>query len=190
MKILVAEDNSVSRLVLSSALQKLGHEVVLVSGGKEAWEALQREHYPILICAWQMPEFDGLQLCRMVRNAQRRYTYIILVTAKSGKANHLEAMEAGVDDFIPKPFDRELLAARLRVAERILALLSQVKALTGLLPICSYCKKVRDDHDYWQQVEEYVQDRSEAQFSHGICPECFEEQVKPQLAALASQSGP
>ncbi|MBI4641265.1 MAG: response regulator, partial [Candidatus Tectomicrobia bacterium] len=85
------------------------------------------------------------------------------------------------DDFITKPFDEDQLAARLRVAERILGLQEEVKQLEGLLPICSYCKKIRDESDTWVQIEHYIATRTDAFFSHGICPECLETRVKPEL---------
>ena len=136
---------------------------------------------PLIISDWMMPDLDGLALTRMVRDRQSSYSYVLLLTALGGKASYLEGIDAGVDDFITKPFDAEQLAARIRVAERILGLLSEVKSLAGMLPIYSYCKKIRDDQNYWQQVEVYVMQRSEAKFSHGICPHCYEEQVLPQL---------
>src|SRR5438477_315226 len=82
-------------------------------------------------------------------------------------------MRAGADDFLPKPVDEEVLATRLAVAERILGLQSQVKQLVGLLPICAVCKKVRDDQNYWQQVEAYIGKRTDARFTHSYCPDCF-----------------
>lgn len=144
MQILIAEDDTVSRLVLSATLKKMGHEVKATSSGGEAWAALNEMHYPLLISDWMMPDIDGLELCRRVRTLHdegRRgapYTYVILLTALGGKTNYLGAMDAGADDFITKPFDVDQLAARLRVAERILALhqtlrdQALVDALTGL----------------------------------------------------------
>ncbi|PQV62550.1 response regulator receiver modulated diguanylate cyclase [Abditibacterium utsteinense] len=144
MQILIAEDDAVSRLVLSATLKKMGHEVKTTSSGGEAWAALNEMHCPLLISDWMMPDIDGLELCRRVRalhDEGRRgapYTYIILLTALAGKTNYLGAMDAGADDFITKPFDADQLAARLRVAERILALhqslrdQARIDALTGL----------------------------------------------------------
>jgi PleD family two-component response regulator len=97
-----------------------------------------------------------------------------LLTILGGKTNYLEAMNAGADDFITKPFDSEQLAARLHVAERILGLRKHVTQLEGLLPICACCKKIRDEQSHWQQIETYVEQHSQARFSHSICPECAE----------------
>jgi sigma-B regulation protein RsbU (phosphoserine phosphatase) len=131
---------------------------------------------------------DGLDLCRLVRAENRaRYTYIILLTMLEGKGCYLEGMKAGADDFITKPFDEEQLAARLRVAERIVSLQTEVKQFQGLLPICSYCKKIRDGANHWVQMEEYLARRTEAEFSHGICAECYSSCVQPQLDTLSAR---
>lgn len=123
MKILIAEDDTTSRLLFAATLRKLGHTVTGVENGHKAWEAWRGEGHPLLISDWMMPDMDGLQLCRMIRaEPSLQYTYIILLTALDSKGNYLEGMNAGADDFITKPFDEEHLAARLRVADRILAL--------------------------------------------------------------------
>ena len=185
MKILIAEDDRVSRIVLSELLSKSGHEVTAVENGQFAWDLYSSEPVPILISDWMMPVMDGLQLCRKIRAEKRAsYTYIILLTALSGKANYLEGMEAGADDFVVKPFDADELQARLRAAERILALQQEVRQLRGLLPICSYCKKIRDDRNIWTQLEQYVTEHSGALFSHSLCPDCYDREMKPQLDKL------
>ncbi|MCI0421466.1 MAG: response regulator transcription factor [Acidobacteria bacterium] len=185
MKILIAEDDLVSRIVLSELLNKHGHDVTAVENGRLAWDLYSKQHAPLLISDWMMPEMDGLELCRKVRAEKRSsYTYIILLTALSGKANYLEGMEAGADDFVVKPFDADELQARLRVAERILTLQQEVRQLRGLLPICSYCKKIRDDRNIWTQLEQYVTEHSEVLFSHSLCPECYDKEMKPQLDKL------
>jgi DNA-binding response OmpR family regulator len=93
-------------------------------------------------------------------------------------------MNAGADDFVTKPCDLVELSVRLRVAGRILALQSEVQQLEGLLPICPNCKRILNEKNEWQQVETYITRRTDAQFSHGICPECYESIMKPQLEAL------
>ena len=174
MNILIADDDSTSRIVLSATLKKLGHEVTVAKSGDEALAVFDKVNVPILISDMVMPGLDGLELCRRVRTLNRpRYTYIILLTSVGGKHGFLVGMKAGADDFINKPFDEDQLAARLGVAERILSLQTEVKQLSGLLPICSYCKKVRDDQNYWQQVESYIAERTDAKFTHSYCPDCM-----------------
>lgn len=203
MKILVAEDDLASRRVLETTLQKWGYDVVSVSDGAEAWAILSSEGAPPLaILDWMMPELDGIELCRRVREVIQRPTYIILLTARGSKEDIVVGLQSGADDYITKPFDREELRARLQVGVRIVMLqmelaervaqlqeaLARVKQLQGLLPICSYCKKIRDDQNYWIQVEQYIAAHSDAQFSHGICPECYRRYVQPELDALRQQS--
>lgn len=123
MKILIAEDDTTSRLVFGATLRKLGYEVTAVENGQKAWNAWKQNEHSLLISDWMMPDINGLELCRMIRaEPSLQYTYIILLTALDSKGNYLEGMDAGADDFITKPFDEEQLAARLKVAERILAL--------------------------------------------------------------------
>ena len=175
MKILIAEDDSASRLVLATTLKKQGHQVLVTENGREAWRAYLEGDIRLVISDWMMPYFSGLELCKMIRSHQgKSYTYVILLTALSGKGHYLEGMAAGADDFITKPFDIEALAARLRVAERILNLEVTVKTLEGLLPICAYCKDIRDEDDTWHHLENYIATRSGAEFTHGICPKCLE----------------
>ena len=127
MKILVADDDNVSRFVLASLLKRQGHEVIAAENGLKAWDAFQKDVFPVLILDWLMPEMDGLALCRQVRTLVREnYTYIVLLTSLEGKSNYLEAMEAGADDFITKPFDADQLTARIHVAERIIGLQRRV----------------------------------------------------------------
>ena len=191
MKILIAEDDKISRLLLDTTLKKLGHDVIATENGRDAWGVFQQEHIPVIISDWMMPDIDGVGLCKMIRAENRtKYTYFIMLTALEGKGSYLVGMDAGADDFITKPFDKDQLTARLRVAERILQLQSEVKQLEGLLPICMYCKKIRDDRqpekeiEGWVRMEDYVASHTDASFSHGICPECYETHVKPEMEQL------
>ena len=200
MRILVAEDQSVSRHILAANLGKWGYEVTAVEDGTRAWDALQAKEAPQLaILDWLMPGMDGIEICRQIRQSPHtRPIYLILLTARRGQEDKIQGLQAGADDYITKPFNREELRARVQVGIRVLELqgalaqrvreleeaLSRVKTLQGLLPICSYCKKIRNDRNYWQQVEGYIGDHSEAQFSHGICPECYARFVQPELDRL------
>ena len=124
MDILVADDDRTSRFLLSSALIELGHSVTEATNGSEAWEGWKREHHQLVISDWMMPGIDGLELCRRIRAEEKEsgFAYIILITARAGRANYLDAMDSGVDDFLGKPFERDRLLARVRVAMRILDL--------------------------------------------------------------------
>jgi len=180
MKILIAEDDQIATKVLRLTLQKLGHEVIAASTRLEAWELFNQEPVRVIVSDWMMPGLDGLELCRRVRDRpQTLYTYFILLTAAhTGADDYTLAMDSGVDDFLTKPFDREMLRTRLFVASRILRYTSEIGILRDLIPMCSYCNKVRDGEDYWQRVETYIRDRTGSRFSHGVCPDCYDQQVK------------
>lgn len=190
MKILIAEDDPISRKILQTILTKQGNDVTAAEDGLKALEALRKETPDILITDWMMPDLDGLQLSRQVRALDLpSYVYIILLTALTEKERIIEGLDAGADDYVTKPYDKTELLARVRAGERVIELerslrqknaelsdaLAQVKQLKGIVPICMHCKKIRNDENYWQQVEEYIYEHSEADFSHSICPECLEQ---------------
>ncbi len=182
MNVLIAEDDPISRLVLHAILIAAGHSVTAAKDGAEALDAWRLTQSRIVISDWAMPEMDGLELCRRIREeVHDRYTYYILLTGRSGRESYLTAMDAGIDDFITKPVDGDELKARLRVAERILGLRKRMDDLEGLLPICAYCKRIRDDQEQWSGLEGYIEQRSGAEFSHGICPDCYKKHIEPQL---------
>ncbi|HEV3083068.1 MAG TPA: response regulator [Gemmataceae bacterium] len=203
MRVLIAEDNSTTRSLLQEALTDWGFEVLAASDGKEAWQQLAHGEAPQLILLdWTMPEMDGIEVCRAVRQLPHfRTNYIILLTARNSPDDVVVGLEAGADDYITKPFEPAELRARLQVGVRIVALqhslarrvdelenaLARVKQLHGLLPICSYCKKIRDDQNYWQQVEAYISSHTDAQFSHGVCPDCYERILRPEMEAFRNK---
>ncbi len=188
-KILIAEDDEISRKMLRKILLKDGNEVTAVEDGLKALALLKNEAPEILVTDWMMPDLDGSELTRRVRGLDLpSYVYIILLTALTEKERIIEGLDAGADDYITKPYDKTELLARIRAGHRVVELekslrqknhelseaLAQVKQLKGLLPICMFCKKIRKDEDYWQQVEEYLFEHTEADFSHSICPECMQ----------------
>ena len=196
-RVLVAEDDAVSRWLLESFLSRWGFVVVAQADGDSTHEVLQREDAPqLVILDWMMPGMTGVEICRRLRSSSRpNPTYVIMLTSRGSPEDTVEGLEAGADDYICKPFNSEELRARIRNGARLLDLQSKlqdrvleleealacVKQLQGLLPICSYCKKIRSDGNYWEQVENYISDHTGATFSHGICPQCYESQVKPQI---------
>lgn len=179
----------VARKILVQALHRLGYHVTEAADGAEALRSLEQEPARVIVSDWLMPGMDGLELCRQIRSKMNtEYTYFILLTSRTADhANQREAIEAGVDDFLTKPLDLQELWMRLRVAERILRYATQVQQLEAFLPICSYCKKVRDDHNYWQQIEAYINQRTGSEFSHSICPDCYTSKIIPDLERLKSE---
>jgi sigma-B regulation protein RsbU (phosphoserine phosphatase) len=193
VKILTVEDDVVARAVLRKALSGLGHEAVEATDGEAAWELLQKtDGVRVVVSDWTMPNSDGLALCRKIRGrVGAEYTYFILLTARNAtKDNQSMAADAGVDDFLRKPLDFPELWMRLRVAERILRYTTQVRQLEEMLPICWYCKKIRDDQNYWRQLEGYISERTGSDFSHSVCPDCYQRVLMPELKHLKAAAKP
>jgi signal transduction histidine kinase len=123
MKVLIAEDDPISRLLLQAHLEKWGHEVTAAPCGGEAWRLFQTGTFPIVITDWMMPEMDGPELIQRIRACEHQgYVYVILLTARTDKEDVVRGMEAGADDFVTKPFDREELRVRVRAGERLVRL--------------------------------------------------------------------
>jgi CheY-like chemotaxis protein len=190
MKAVVADDDRVAAEILSRTLQRWDFDVTVAFDGEQAWRRIQAAEGPTLVILdWMMPHLNGPDVCRRVRDQLPHVSvYVILLTALESRRDMVAGLTAGADDYVVKPFDHDELRARVMVGVRVLTLqerladrvtqleaaLSNVKQLRGLVPICSYCKRIRGDDQYWQQVESYITNHSDAQFSHGICPACFE----------------
>lgn len=189
MKILAVEDDPVARQVLVRALTNLGHEVHAVVDGHAALEYLETNPVRLVVSDWIMPEVDGLELCRHIRDKLGAdYVYFILLSSQDASSeNQIEAIDAGVDDFLQKPLALQEISMRLHVAERILRYATQVRQLEAFLPMCGYCKKVRDDKNYWQQIESYINERTGTDFSHSVCPDCYKSVVMPELERIRTR---
>jgi phosphoserine phosphatase RsbU/P len=203
MRILIAEDDPTSRKILTAFLTKQGHEIVVTVNGAEAWQAMLQPDAPLLaILDWMMPEMDGIEVVRRVRAAETvQAPYIIILTARGDKADIIAGLDAGANDYLTKPFDVGELRARVEVGRRMAEMqdalagkikelsdaLKQIRTLRGILPICASCKNIRDDQGYWSQVEVYVRNHTEADFSHSICPAC-ERKLYPEFAPEDAES--
>jgi DNA-binding response OmpR family regulator len=196
-RILVAEDDPVTRKILAATLERLGWEVTTASDGTEAWHALEtlggKDAPELVLLDWMMPGMDGIEICRKLRSTPGfEFTYVVLLTSRSEKEDLAMALATGANDYIAKPFHPIELESRVRVGERMVKLqrslaarvteleeaLAHVQQLQGLLPICSYCKKVRNESNYWEQVDSYLSSHSTLKLTHGICPQCLETMMK------------
>ncbi len=187
MKVLTVEDDAIVQHVLRGILTAAGHEVLPARDGDEALRLFQDQPVDLVISAWQLPGgLDGIELCEALRAFRiPRYVYFILVTADSiTSSSYGAAVARGVDDFLPKPLDREQIPARLLVAERIIRSFSELRQVKSLLPICMYCKKIRNDDNYWSQIEAYLAEQTGSTFSHGVCPSCYEGVVLPEIGRV------
>lgn len=195
IKVLVVEDDPFFQRVLTKRLQAEGYQVFSAGDGREGMKAIVSFEPDLVISDWMMPEVDGLELCQSVKTGLREAApYFILLTAKGEISNKLLALDTGADDYLVKPCDQGELMARVRAGLRIVLLTQELRATVGdlslanaelqsaraqverltheLLPICAFCRKVRDDEGQWHTLEEYVAERTQADFTHGICPTC------------------
>jgi DNA-binding response OmpR family regulator len=196
MRILIAEDDATSRIVLATVLTKDGYNVTATDDGGAAWEVLKKPNAPRLaILDLMMPGIDGLELVRRVRAIPSAAPpYLIIVSTKSEKADVISALDAGANDYLTKPFDPGELRARIEVGRRMIEMrfqlnekveelsqaLAEVRTLKGIVPICANCKNVRDDQGYWNRVETYLNEHTEADFTHAVCPDCMK-RLYPQF---------
>jgi phosphoserine phosphatase RsbU/P len=197
VRILVAEDDPVTRRILETSLGRLGWDVITASDGTSAWSILENldgQNPPeLIILDWMMPGMDGVEICRKLRSTPGyELVYIILLTSRSETEDLAMGLMAGANDYITKPFHPAELESRVRGGQRMVKLqtslsvrikeleeaLREVKRLQGLLPICSYCKNVRNEANYWEQVESYFSSHSDLDFTHSICPACTEKMLK------------
>lgn len=196
MRILIAEDDATSRIVLATVLTKDGYDVTATDDGGAAWEVLKKPDAPRLaILDLMMPGIDGMELVRRVRAIPSvAPPYLIIVSTRSEKADVISALDAGANDYLTKPFDPGELRARIEVGRRMIEMrielnekveelsqaLAEVRTLKGIVPICANCKNVRDDQGYWNRVETYLNEHTEADFTHAVCPDCMK-RLYPQF---------
>ncbi|KAF0244358.1 MAG: response regulator [Planctomycetota bacterium] len=200
MKILVAEDDPVSRRLFEITLTRWGHEPLLAEDGDAAWAVLQRPDRPLLaVLDLMMPGLSGIDVCRKARSqAGKRPLHVILLTARSETSTIVEALDSGADDYVVKPFTPDELRSRIGAGIRVVELATQLetrigeleramaelKELREMLPMCAYCKKVRNDQNFWERVETYLGKKTKAKVSHGVCPECMEKFMRDDPSLL------
>jgi DNA-binding response OmpR family regulator len=171
LQVLLVEDEAQMRRFLRSSLPAHGYALVEAATGREALAQAGARNPDIILLDLGLPDTDGVEVARQLRGFTK--APIIVLSARGQERDKVNALDAGADDYLTKPFHPDELRARIRVGQRTLALMANIKKLTGLLPICSYCKRIRADTDYWEQVESYITDHTDALFSHDICPSCL-----------------
>jgi len=181
-RILIVDDDSFNISILKEILHN-DYKIMYANSGEKALKAVTGPHPPDLILLdILMPDMDGYQVCTHIKaDENTAHIPIIFVTAVSEAMDAAKAFELGAMDYVTKPFNPITVKARVNThiklnttMQKLTNALKEVKRLSGLLPICSGCKKIRDDKGYWNQVEMYLEEYSEATFSHGMCPDCSE----------------
>jgi DNA-binding response OmpR family regulator len=191
--VLLADDDKLTLNVLNDTLTRAGYDVLTAADGEQALKKLEQSKAMIAILDWIMPGMEGVEIVRRAHQDPRFVnSYFILLTGKSSTEDLVAGLKAGASDYLRKPFEEAELLARVEVGIRFIELqqkladrvkeletaLTQVKRLEGLLPICSYCKRIRNEQDYWERVDAYISQHANVRFSHNICPECYQKHVK------------
>lgn len=202
MRVLVAEVDAVNHELLKRLVADWGYTVVEATDGAQAWDQLRREGAPtVALLGWMMPKMTGPEVIKNVRALQLAISpYLLLVTSRDDPHDVVTGLRSGASDYIIKPFNVDELQARLEigvknvtlqkvVADRVHELeaeLAHVRRLEGLLPICVYCKKIRDDKNSWREVENYLMENAEVHFTHSVCPDCIQQVKRPAKAGKPS----
>ncbi len=201
-RILIVDDDIANIKILGSTLPS-DYEILFALNAQEGINSAIANQPDLILFDILMPGMDGYEACRLLKADERtRDIPVIFITAKTGEEDEVKGFEVGGVDYITKPFSLIIVKARVRtqislklasqeleimnitLAARIEELenaKNEIKAIQSIIPICSYCRKTRDDKDYWDQLESYMHRNTEIKFSHSICPDCYEKHVKPQL---------
>lgn len=196
MLIYMADDDEINLRLIKAVLGQAGFSnMKLYFSGKSMMDELTHNRPDLLLLDIMMPGFSGYEVLEWIKqDPQLSDIPIIMITAASLDDNMeplARSFELGAMDFISKPFSNLELVQRVKSALRmekqrqaLEQAARQIRSLEKLLPICSYCKKIRADKNYWQEVEGYISEHTDTMFSHSICPDCYETHVKPQLESL------
>ncbi|MEW6208939.1 MAG: response regulator [Acidobacteriota bacterium] len=168
MKVLIAEDDSLSRWYLKNILIDWGYEVTACENGKDAWKNYLAGDYHLVISDWAMPEIDGVELCRRIR-ASNNPCYFVLLSSRVGQAGFAEDLDVGIDVYLSKPLNAHDLKSQVRMAELLFEFPSQSESEQALLPMCAWCRKARVSQSVWREIESSTTDDF---FTYSICPDC------------------
>ncbi|MDI3503970.1 MAG: hypothetical protein PWP64_906 [Candidatus Cloacimonadota bacterium] len=193
MLIYVADDDEINLKLIKTVLNQTGfHNLKLYFNGKSMMEELTHNRPDLLLLDIMMPGFSGYDVLEWIKQDPNLEDIPIIMITAAALDENMEPLERsfelGAMDYISKPFSNLELIQRVKSALRLEkqrqeleTAAKQIRSLEKLIPICSYCKKIRADKNYWQEVESYISDHTDTMFSHSICPDCYEKYVKPQL---------
>jgi DNA-binding response OmpR family regulator len=197
LKVLITDDDPEVLLLTATVLRRAGYEVLEASTGRECLEVLRASSPDLVLLDVILPDMSGVEVCQQIKaDRDMQHTFVILASGiKVSSDSQAEGLNYGADGYIVRPISNKELVARVQSMERIKRAeeallekekqqqkliqelqeaLAEIKTLKGFIPICASCKKIRDDEGYWNQLEAYISKRTEAVFSHGLCPECAE----------------
>jgi DNA-binding response OmpR family regulator len=173
-RILAVDDTRQNLELLTKILERCGYDVALALDGSEALELAAKENPDLILMDILMPGMNGIEVCRRLKADPATHGIpVIFLTSKTESVEILEGFEAGAVDYVTKPFRVSELLARVHVHVELRRAQHEIRTLRGILPTCSHCKKIRDEQDRWHSIESYIAERSEAEFSHGFCPDCI-----------------
>lgn len=196
-KVLVVDDYAGNVFLSSTLLKTAGYEVLEATTGKECLDAVHSHHPDLILLDVMLPDMSGIEICRQIKSDKNmKDIFVILASGIQVSSEHqAEGLDIGADGYITRPISNKEFLARIQAGERIKraedalrkkereqqALISQlrealaeIKTLKGCIPICAWCRKIRDDEGSWDQLEAYISKHTDASFSHGLCPDCFE----------------
>lgn len=195
-KILVADDQPITRTLIEDILQEQ-YSIIHASNGRHALELINQEgDIDLILLDIIMPEMNGFEVCQeLKKNPLTEDIPVIMLTIMDQDHNEAKGFDLGIADYISKPINRTKLLTRVKNQlelkrqrellqkknQELQDAIGQIKTLRGIVPICSFCKQIRNDKGYWQQVEEYIRNHSEAEFSHSVCPTCMKEQYGDEM---------
>jgi len=195
--ILIVDDVPHDIQVIANIMQNEGYRMAFAQDGRTALKKVGEIIFDLILLDVVMPEMDGFDVCRILKESRNTMEIpVIFLTAKTEAEDIVHGFEAGAVDYVTKPFNSSELLVRVRthvelkkkrdrekeLVSRLEAALAEIKQLSGLLPICSGCKKIRDDEGYWQQLEQYFSNHSDVRFTHGVCPDCIKK-IYPAFAS-------
>lgn len=192
--VLIVDDFYQNIRIVANILKKENYQMTFAQTGKSALECTEAKNFDLILLDIVLPSMNGYEVCKVLKkNSETKDIPVIFLTGKTDTESILKGFEIGASDYVTKPFNESELLARVKThlklkksrdiqnqliseKEKLISelqkALEEIRTLRGFIPICASCKKIRNDEDYWEQVDVYVQKRTEAKFSHGLCPSC------------------